>query len=155
MGHLVGERDQSSVPQSILHFIHVLVSPHVVPCSVSQMCSPALCAVEARHMGMSLLGSRVLQCQAGSWSTDFNIKILVCIPVVACTASLVVWGCRFKTLADWHILNSEFCSSDTSDVVIHMLCPPMPLLKMKAKHPFYFEATLRADRFQLSIMKLP
>lgn len=79
--------------------------------------------------------------------------------MVACTASLIVLGCRFKTPADWHILNSlNFApqdTSDTSDVMIHMPRSPMPLLKMKAKHPFYFEATLRADGFQLSITKLP
>lgn len=70
------------------------------------MCSAALHAIEARQMAMSLLGLLILQSQAGSWSTDFNIKILVHIPVVACTAYLIVLGCRFKSLADWRILNS-------------------------------------------------
>lgn len=106
MGHLVGESNQSTVPQSVLHFIEFPISSCVVPCSISQMGTPALRAVEARRMGMSLLGSLVLQSQAGSWSAGFNIKKFVYIPVVSCPTSLIVWGCRFKMPAGWHILNS-------------------------------------------------
>lgn len=50
-----------SVPQPILQFTQFPISSHIVPCSISQMRSPGLHAVEARQMGMSLLASLVLQ----------------------------------------------------------------------------------------------
>lgn len=132
MGYFVGEIDQSNMPQSILHFIQFRISSHVFPCSVSQMCSPVLRAVEARQMGMSLLGSLVLQSQAGSWSSGFNIKILVCIPVVACTASLIVLGCRFRTPADWHVFNSlNFAPQIPQMWWFTCLAPPCPYWKWR------------------------
>lgn len=94
--------------------------------------SYALRAVEARQMDMSLLGSLVLLSRAGSWSAGFNIKILVYIPVVACTTSLIVLGCRFKTPADWHIFNSlNFAPQIPQMWWFTCLAPPCPYWKWR------------------------
>lgn len=113
-------------------------------------------AIEAREMSMLLLGPVVLQSQVGFWSISFNVRILVHFPVscLHCFSHSFgtqipnsCWLARFKPF--------EFCFSNGSDVVIPVPGSPVPLLKMKATCSFYFESTLKAEEFKLSITKQP